>query len=517
MNFHYDSKVAAKKAHNVDVFKETMDICRAGGYDTPNGPVALPPRAEVLAASRFYDDPPRVDDKPTVGVTAIDAVNADCIDVARDLVERGYNPILLNMANRHTPGGGVLNGARAQEESLFRQSDLCVSLYQYSDYHAGLLGLPKGGGAYPMDPNTGGIYSGRVTFFRTSQRAGDKLLETPFTCAVVSVAAINRPDLDAHGRLLPWAITATEKKIRTMLRIGLAHGHDAIVLGAWGCGAFHNPPEHMAEIFNAVLHEPEFENKFKVVRFAVIEDHNSRHSNYAPFDRQFNGGSEKTVTPSDNARTEVVFVLDRSGSMSGREQDVIGGFNRMIAEQRQKKGECLVSTVLFDDVSEVLHDRLPVGEIRPLTEAEYNVRGMTAYYDALGRGIIHHIRIQRGLPENRRAEKVLFVVMTDGCENASCEFSAQNLRRLIQEEQDKWGWEFVFIGAGIDAIKAAADIGISADRAIRTVSDRAGIAASWECASQAIANLRERRRMERNADGSSYRDEIDADFNGRSH
>lgn len=291
MSFYHDPAIAAKKARNVDVYQETMNICRAGGYDTANGYVDLPPLADVLAASKFYDNPPRVDGKPTVGTTILDAVNADCIDVTRDLVAQGYNPIMLNMANRHTPGGGVLNGARAQEESLFRQSNLCVSLYQYSDYHAGLLGLAKGDGSYPMDRNTGGIYSGRVTFFRTSQRQGDKLVDTPFECAVVSVAAINRPDLNAQGRLVPWAVEATERKIRTMLRIGLVHGHDAIVLGAWGCGAFHNPPEHMAEIFDAVLHEPEFENKFKVVRFAVIEDHNSRHSNYAPFDHQFNGGS----------------------------------------------------------------------------------------------------------------------------------------------------------------------------------------------------------------------------------
>lgn len=289
MSFHYDPAVAARKARNVDVYEETMRICRCGGYETPNGWVTIPSLDAVLAASQFYVDPPCVDRIPTVASTVVDAVNADCIDVVRDLVAQGFNPILLNMANRHTPGGGVLNGARAQEESLFRQSNLCVSLYQYSDYHAGLLGLPKGDGAYPMDCNTGGIYSGRVTFFRTSQRDGDRLVDSPFECAVVSVAAINRPDLDANGRLVPWAVEATERKIRTMLRIGLAYGHDAIVLGAWGCGAFRNPPEHMAEIFDAVLHEPEFENKFRVVRFAVIEDHNSRHSNYAPFDRRFNG------------------------------------------------------------------------------------------------------------------------------------------------------------------------------------------------------------------------------------
>ena len=121
-----------------------------------------------------------------------------------------------------------------------------------------------------MDRDTGGIYSGRVTFFRTSSRQGDALVETPFECAVVSVAAINRPDLTPDGRLVDWAVVATKRKIRSMLRIGLLHGHDAIVLGAWGCGAFRNPPEHMASLFHEVLREPEFAGKYRVVRFAVI-------------------------------------------------------------------------------------------------------------------------------------------------------------------------------------------------------------------------------------------------------
>ena len=225
--------------------------------------------------------------------------------------------------------------------------------------------------------------------------------------------------------------------------------------------------------------------------------------------------ASKKAKVQENARTEIVFVLDRSGSMGGRERDVIGGFNRMIADQQQKPGACFVSTVLFDDEAEVLHNRVPVGEVRPLTEAEYTVRGSTAYYDALGRGIVHHIRVQRYLPEARRAEKVLFVVMTDGGENASREFTAQKLKSLIQWEQDRWGWEFVFIGAGIDAIRAAADIGIKASCAINTVADQTGISMSYSCACAAITNLRERRMMHRNADGTSFRDRIDADYKSR--
>ena len=285
----YDPAIAARKEKNRQIFQETLSICRRGGYVSTSGAtVALPPMGEVLAASVFYVDPPNVKGHPKVQSSVCDAVNDDCIEVARKLVEEGYKPIMLNMANRHTPGGGVINGARAQEESLFRQSNLCVSLYQFDEYHATLLGVPLGNGRYPMVRNTGGIHSGRVTFFRTSSRNGDALVETPFECAVVSVAAINRPDLTSDGRLVDWAVRATKSKIRTMLRIGLLHGHDAIVLGAWGCGAFCNPPEHMAQLFHEVLRETEFADKYRVVRFAVIEDHNSRHSNFAPFSREFN-------------------------------------------------------------------------------------------------------------------------------------------------------------------------------------------------------------------------------------
>ena len=287
----WDPAIAARKARNVEIYEETMAICRAGEYTAPSGSkVKLPATDEVLANSKYYVCPPNVEKIPTVTDCKIDAVKGDCIDVTRELVEQGFNPIMLNMANRHTPGGGVINGARAQEETLFRRSNLCLSLYQYSDeYHAGLVKVPRAEEQYPMDRNTGGIYSGSIMFFRDGVDAEDRLVENPFECAVVSVAAINRPDLDSAGRLVDWAIRATKSKIRTMLRIGLLNGHDAIVLGAWGCGAFRNPPDHMAELFHEVLMEMEFKDKYRRVRFAVIEDHNSRHANYAPFAAEFNG------------------------------------------------------------------------------------------------------------------------------------------------------------------------------------------------------------------------------------
>lgn len=289
MSYNYDPNIAARKARNREIFQETMEICRKGFYTAPSGKtVYLPPSGRVLAAGKMYVRPPECGSVKRVSSTHIDVVNADCIDVARELVESGYDPVLLNMANAYTPGGGALKGSRAQEETLFRRSNLCVSLYQFDDYHAGLLGVPTGGGRYPMDPDTGGVYSGDIMFFRAGVGDGDALLEKPFTCGVVSVAAINHPDLDAANRLTRAAAEATMRKIRTILRIGLCHGHDSIVLGAWGCGAFGNPPAHMAELFRTVLREPEFNDKFFRVRFAIIEDHNSKNANFAAFNAVFN-------------------------------------------------------------------------------------------------------------------------------------------------------------------------------------------------------------------------------------
>ena len=223
-----------------------------------------------------------------------------------------------------------------------------------------------------------------------------------------------------------------------------------------------------------------------------------------------------TTSAADNARTEVVFVLDRSGSMGGRESDVIGNFNKVIADQKLKPGECTVSVVLFDDTAEVLLDRVPLADVRDLTERDYDVRGCTAYYDALGRAIHHHIRVQRHLPEERRAEKVMFIVMTDGEENASREYSGEALRHLLEEEQKKWGWEFLFFGAGIDAIEAARHIGIRAEHAVSMMGDSKGYGVSYDCVCSAISNIRERRAMSLNADGTSYRAHVDRDYAVRS-
>jgi uncharacterized protein (TIGR02452 family) len=223
----YDSKISEQKAHNAEVFSETMQICRNGGYDLPAGRhIELPKLEDVLSSSIFYNEVKNVIDIPQVLESRVDVVKMDCIDATQELVKQGFNPIMLNMASRRCPGGGVLNGARAQEETLFRRSNLCVSLYQYDEYCESLLSLPPGAGRYPMDYNAPGIYSGRVMFFRKSVKDDYVVMEEPFECAVVSAAAISHPELNRFGRLVDWAERVTIEKIRNVLRIGLVSGHD---------------------------------------------------------------------------------------------------------------------------------------------------------------------------------------------------------------------------------------------------------------------------------------------------
>lgn len=285
---NYDPKITLQKERNAEVFQETMRICREGSYVAQTGRrIDLPPIAEVLTSSVFHETVSDACNAPRVTLSSVDVVKKDCIDVTQELVSQGLNPVMLNMASRRCPGGGALNGARAQEETLFRRSNLCVSLYQFDEYHANLLGIPLGKGHYPMGYSTAGIYSGRVMFFRKGVNEDYALMDNPFECAVVSAAAISHPDLTPNGRLVDWAAKAMADKIRNVLRISLLHGHDSLVLGAWGCGAFRNPPIHIAELFKIVINEEEFSGKFRQIRFAIIEDHNSKNANFVAFERVF--------------------------------------------------------------------------------------------------------------------------------------------------------------------------------------------------------------------------------------
>ena len=188
--------------------------------------------------------------------------------------------------------------------------------------------------------------------------------------------------------------------------------------------------------------------------------------------------------------TELVFILDRSGSMSGLEADTIGGFNSMIARQKQEAGEALVSTVLFDNESVVIHDRLPLAKVPLMTEKEYFTRGCTALLDAVGGaiqpiGTIHKYASREDVPE-----KTLFVITADGYENASRRYNYETVRRMIERQKEKYGWEFLFLGANIDAAKEAARFGIDADRAVHYKCDEEGTALNYEVISAAVCSVR---------------------------
>lgn len=188
--------------------------------------------------------------------------------------------------------------------------------------------------------------------------------------------------------------------------------------------------------------------------------------------------------------TEIVFILDRSGSMCGLEADTIGGFNSMIEKQKQVDGDALISTVLFDNFSEVLHNRADVKTVSPLTDKDYSVRGCTALLDAVGYAIHHIGNVHKYARNEDVPEHTLFVITTDGMENASRHYSSDKVKQMIERQKTKYGWEFLFLGANIDAVETARGLGISEDRAVNYHSDSKGTQLNYGVLSETICKVR---------------------------
>ena len=214
--------------------------------------------------------------------------------------------------------------------------------------------------------------------------------------------------------------------------------------------------------------------------------------------------------------TEIVFILDRSGSMRGLELDTIGGYNSLMDKQKKEEGEAIISTVLFDDQTEVIHDRVAIDSVNPMTEKEYYVRGCTALLDAVG-GAIHHIgNVHKYAKREDVPEKTLFIITTDGMENASRRYSYEKVKHMIERQKEKFGWEFLFLGANIDAVEEAGRFGIQPERAVNYHCDSEGTAVNYKALSKAVSRVRLCSVTEMDAAlGAEWKEEIEADYQKR--
>ncbi|NLV35723.1 MAG: VWA domain-containing protein [Clostridiaceae bacterium] len=210
--------------------------------------------------------------------------------------------------------------------------------------------------------------------------------------------------------------------------------------------------------------------------------------------------------------TELVFILDKSGSMGGLENDTIGGYNSMLDKQKAVKGDCFITTVLFDNNYELLHDRIDIKAVSPITDKEYCVGGSTALIDAIGRTIHKIDNAQKHTAADYRAEKVMFVIITDGEENSSREYSAEKVKKMIERQRAEFQWEFIFLAANIDAVETARRYGISANRAQNYHSDKEGVEINFRVMSDAVASFRECATI-----CEDWNKEIDKDYRKRGH
>ena len=208
--------------------------------------------------------------------------------------------------------------------------------------------------------------------------------------------------------------------------------------------------------------------------------------------------------------TEIVFIIDRSGSMSGLENDTIGGFNSMIEKQKQAEGQAVVSTVLFDDEIKVLHDRVSIESIRKMTDKDYFTCGCTALLDAVGMSIDHIGNIHKNARYNEVPEKTVFVIVTDGLENSSRIYSLARIKKMIERQKERYGWEFLFIGANIDAVHTAGQMGIQQQNAVDYIADSKGTRVAYSVLNNAVLNVRRSKSLQ-----ADWQGEIKKDYNSR--
>lgn len=280
----------------ISVFRDTVATVEAEQYINGHGQTVLLPRDKQLIEKSvlYFKELPNTTNPSFL--SRVEVLKDDCLAVAR---QAGENPLVLNMANAFHPGGGVETGSGAQEEHLFRSSNYFLSLYQYSPTLHKTYKLPKAKQSYPLDPAFGAVYSPLVTVFRGKEEDGYPLLDTPFKASFMAVPAINGPELSKNAEgiyvMSEKDRALTKQKMRTMFTIAKIHAHDTLVLSAFGCGAFCNPPTQIAQLFHQVLLEAPFKTAFKRIIFAIKDDHNTCKwynptGNYLPFVQEFKDG-----------------------------------------------------------------------------------------------------------------------------------------------------------------------------------------------------------------------------------
>lgn len=301
----------AAKAARADVYRSNSEIFRAGAYETASGKTVTLNPESMLSGTIVYDASIDVPEVPQCEAPVTGVVNAGCLEIGRELQLKGYNPVILNLADAYMACGFYKRGSSAQEESLCRQTTLSQALYQYYDAEdASACGVAFREKKYPMDLRHGAIYSPHVTVFRKGSRDGYALLDEPYETAIISCAALdfnekhgkNREYRAADGGFTREGGEIMTDKIRTIYGAALAAGHDALVLGAFGCGAFRLRPDLVAQLFHEVLFEPAFRNRFRAVAFAILEKSGPEsgvNGKFGPFYRVFGryGSAQKTMMP----------------------------------------------------------------------------------------------------------------------------------------------------------------------------------------------------------------------------
>lgn len=277
------------KQERADLYANTVAIVKNGTYTSPNGKeIRIDGLNDYMVqGTKFYgkkavvkyDTLPRYE-------TEIKVINNDCLYEAKNMIDNGLKPAVLNMASFHTPGGGVITGSAAQEENIFRRTNLFKSLYQF--HHVGdTYGVEQRDERYPLEMNYGGIYTPKVIVFRGSEDVDYQLMEEPFYVDIITLPAIKKPRIE-DGKIVPWAETTLKNKIKQILNIALENENDSLVLSAFGCGAYGTPPDQMAKFFADVLASEKYQGLFKVIHFAILNvpstngEHNP-HGNFQPF------------------------------------------------------------------------------------------------------------------------------------------------------------------------------------------------------------------------------------------